>query len=153
MTLTWRSVYQRLARAFPHEFKLAWGDEMLQTGEDAIDQVAMRHGVGGLLRLVADLALRLPVEYLSEMRRDMQYAARALSKSPGYALVGIASLGLGIGLTTNVYNSAWVLFTRTLPGVASPQQLVTAETTASYPYIERYRDQKDLFSGDRKSVV
>ena len=28
-------VYERLAQAFPHEFKLAHGDEMLQTGKAA----------------------------------------------------------------------------------------------------------------------
>jgi hypothetical protein len=30
---------------------------------------------------------RLPLEYLIEMRRDLQYAMRALIKSPGFALV------------------------------------------------------------------
>ena len=146
MNIAW-PVYRRLADAFPHEFKLAYGDEMMQLGEDAMKQLARRHGVIGLIRLIADIAIRLPIEYLSEMRRDMQYAARALAKSPSYALVGILSLALGIGLTTNVYTQAWVLFTRTLSGVANPKQLVTAETPASYPYIERYRDQKDLFTG------
>ena len=109
--------------------------------------VAKRHGVLGLVRLIADLLLRLPIEYLNEMRRDLPYAARTLMKSPGYAVVGIVSMGLGIGLTTNVYSSAWVLLTRTLPGVANAEQLVTAENPASYPYIERYREQKNLFAG------
>ena len=146
MKIAWL-IYRRLAEAFPHEFKLAFGDEMMQAGEDSIGEVAKRHGIAGVVRLIGDLALRLPLEYLSEMRRDMQYAARALTKSPGYALVGIASMGLGIGLTTNIYSQAWVLLTRPLSGVANPNQLVTAETPTSYPYIERYRDQKDLFTG------
>ncbi|MGB6156645.1 MAG: ADOP family duplicated permease [Acidobacteriaceae bacterium] len=147
MTNVWRRVYRRLAAAFPHEFKLAYGDEMLQAGEDAIDEVAKRHGALGLMRLIADLVMRLPVEYLNEMQRDLPYAVRALVKSPGYAVVGIVSMGLGIGLTTNVYTQQWVLMTRPLAGVASPKQLVTAETPASYPYIEQYREQKDLFAG------
>ncbi|MFZ0689420.1 MAG: ADOP family duplicated permease [Acidobacteriaceae bacterium] len=147
MTNVWRRVYRRLAEAFPHEFKLAYGDEMLQAGEDAIDEVAKRHGALGLMRLIADLVMRLPVEYLNEMRRDLPYAVRALVKSPGYAVVGIVSMGLGIGLTTNVYTQQWVLMTRPLAGVASPKQLVTAETPASYPYIEQYREQKELFAG------
>jgi macrolide transport system ATP-binding/permease protein len=146
MKTAWK-IYTRLAEAFPHEFKLAFGDEMMQAGEDSIGEVAKRHGIAGLVRLIGDLALRLPVEYLSEMRRDLQYAARTLAKSPGYALVGIASMGLGIGLTTNMYTQQWVLLTRTLSGVAHPNQLVTGETATSYPYIERYRDQKDLFAG------
>ena len=146
MNIAW-PIYRGLAAAFPHEFKLAFGDEMMQAGEDAIADVAKRHGVLGLVRIIADLLVRIPIEYLNEMRRDLPYAARSLMKSPGYALVGIVSMGLGIGLTTNVYSSSWALLTRTLPGVANAEQLATAENPASYPYIERYREQKNLFSG------
>lgn len=147
MKLSWRSIYSGLAQAYPHEFKLAYGDEMLQAGEDSIDEVARRHGVLGLLRLLLDLLFRLPVEYLSEIRYDLPYAVRTLLKSPGFALVGIVSMGLSIGLTTNVYTQMWALLVRSLPGVTRPAQLVTAETPASYPYIEQYRDQKNLFTG------
>lgn len=147
MTMTWRSVYRRLAQAFPHEFKLAYGDEMLQTGDDAIDEIAKRHGIFGLLRLTLDLVLRLPIEYVNEMRRDIPYAVRSLLKSPGYAVVGIVSLGLGIGLTTNLYSSAWLLLTRPLAGVANASRLQTAEKPVSYYYIEQYRERKALFSG------
>ncbi|MFZ0274341.1 MAG: ADOP family duplicated permease [Acidobacteriaceae bacterium] len=146
MNIAW-PIYRRLAEAFPHEFKLAYGDEMLQTGEDAIGEVAKRHGVFGLMRLIADLALRLPIEYLNEMRQDLPYAVRTLLKSPGFALVGILSMGLGIGLTTSVYSSSWAVMTRPLAGATQPNRLVTAESPVSYPYIERYREQKDLFAG------
>ena len=147
MNITWRSVYRRLAQAFPHEFKLGYGDEMLQAGEDAIGTLAHRHRVTGLMRLVGDLAIRMPVEYLSEMRSDLRYAARALAKSPGYALVGIVSMGLGIGLTTTLYSSGWALLTRPLAGVAHAKRLVAAEKPVSYYYVEQYREQKDLFTG------
>jgi predicted permease len=146
MNMAW-PIYRRLAAAFPHEFKLAFGNEMMQTGEDAIAHISKRHGVLGLVPLIADLLLRLPIEYLNEMRRDLPYAVRTLIKSPGYALVGIVSMGLGIGLTTNVYSSGWALLTRALPGVNHGEQLVTAMSPASYPYLERYREQKNLFAG------
>jgi hypothetical protein len=97
-----RRIYRRLAQAFPHEFKLAYGPEVMQLGEDVVEEIAKRHGTAGLIRLVADIAIRVPIEYLSEMRGDMRYAWRALVKSPGFALVGIISMGLGIGLTTDV---------------------------------------------------
>ncbi|HEX5235099.1 MAG TPA: ADOP family duplicated permease [Silvibacterium sp.] len=147
MKITWRSVYRRLAEAFPHEFKMAFGDEMMQAGEDAIGEVAKRHGVPGLIGLVGDLAIRLPMEYLGEMRQDLRYAARVLAKSPGYALVGIVSMGLGIGLTTVLYSSGWSLLTRPLAGATHAKRLVTAEKPVSYYYIEQYREHKDLFGG------
>ncbi|MBI3447311.1 MAG: ABC transporter permease [Acidobacteria bacterium] len=146
MSLAWR-IYRRLAQAFPHEFKLAYGREVMQLGEDVVQEIAKRHGAGGLIRLIADIAIRVPFEYLSEMRRDMRYALRALIKSPGFALVGIISMGLGIGLTTNVYSSKWALLFCDLPAAANARMLVMPEKPVSYYYIEQYRDLKDLFTG------
>lgn len=146
MRIAWR-VYRRLAQAFPHEFKLAFGEGMMQAGEEAVDDIAKRHGAAGLIRLIADIAIRLPIEYLTEMRHDMRYAARALVKSPGFALVGIISMGLGIGLTTNIYSSNWALLTRDLPATAHAKDLAMPEKPVSYYYIEQYREQKNLFAG------
>src|SRR5208283_4707863 len=73
-------IYRQLAEAFPHEFKLVYGPELEQLGEDVVEDVARRHGIAGLIRLVADIALRLLAEYLSEIRRDLRYAVRALIK-------------------------------------------------------------------------
>ncbi len=147
-------IYRRLAQAFPHEFKLVYGPEVMQLGEDVVEEIAKRHGAGGLIRLIADIAMRVPLEYLSEMRGDMRYAWRALIKSPGFALVGIISMGLGIGLTTNVYSSKWAVLFRDLPAAANAKKLVMLQQSAdgdlaavSYYYIEQFREQKSLFTG------
>jgi macrolide transport system ATP-binding/permease protein len=147
-------IYRRLAQAFPHEFKLAYGPEVTQLGEDMVEEIARRHGAAGLIRLIMDIAIRVPIEYLSEIRGDMRYAFRALLKSPGFALVGIISMGLGIGLTTNVYSSKWALLFRDLPAAANAKSLVMLQESedgdvapASYYYIEQYREQKNLFTG------
>ncbi len=146
MNFAWR-VYRRLAQAFPHEFKLAYGTDVMQLGEDVVGEIAKRHGVPGLVRLIADIAIRVPLEYLSEMRRDMRYAARALIKSPGFALVGIISMGIGIGLTTNVYSTKWELIFREIPAAENAKRLVTPEKPVSYYYVEQYREQRSLFAG------
>src|SRR5581483_5116110 len=140
------SLYVRLARAFPHEFKMVYGYEMTQLGEDMVKDIAKRHGIVGLIRLVLDIAMRLPIEYLSEMRQDLRYAARGLVKSPGFALVGIVSMGIGMGLTTYVYSAKLQLLLRALPA-ANASRLVLPERPVSYYYIEQYRDQKSLFTG------
>ncbi len=142
-----KRIYRRLAQAFPHEFNLVYGEEVMRAGEEVIEQIAKRRGAAALFRLIADIAIRLPLEYLSEMRHDMRYALRALIKSPGFALVGIVSIGLGIALTTHVYSSNWALMTRELPSAANAQRLVMPEKPVSYYYIEQYRDQKGLFAG------
>ena len=147
-------LYRRLAQAFPHEFKVAYGADVLRAGEDAIEDIARRQGAMGLVRLIADIAVRVPLEYLSEMRSDVRYAVRGLRKSPGFALVGIISMGLGVGLTTNVYSSKWAVFYRELPGAANAKRLVMVQQSldgdlapVSYYYVEQYREQKSLFSG------
>jgi predicted permease len=100
-----------------------------------------------LVRLVADIAIRMPLEYLSEMRGDFRYAARGLIKSPGFALVGIVSLGIGIGLTTMIYDSKWQMISRELPAAANAKRLAMPEKPVSYYYVEQYRAQKSLFTG------
>lgn len=140
-------IYRKLAHAFPHEFKLAYGTEVEHLGEDIVEQVAARQGFFGLLRLLGDIAVRVPIEYLSEMRRDMRYAVRTLAKSPGFALVAIVSMGLGIGLTTMVYASKWQVVTRKLPGAANASSLVMPEKPLSYYNVEQLREEKGLFTG------
>ncbi len=140
-------IYRRLAQAFPHEFKLAYGADVTQLGNDVVEEIARRHGTLGLIRLIADIAIRVPLEYLSEMRRDTRFAARALIKSPGFALVGIISMGLGIGLATNVYSSKWTLIFRELPAAANARSLAMPEKPVSYFYIEQFREQKSIVAG------
>jgi predicted permease len=140
-------MYRRLARAFPHEFKLAYGAEVMQLGEDVVGEITKKHGAVGLVRLIADIMIRVPLEYLNEMRGDMRYALRALIKSPGFALVGILSMGIGIGLTTNLFDSRWQFIFRQLPAADNAERLVMPEKLVSYYYIEQFRDQKRLFSG------
>jgi len=116
-------------------------------GEDVVEDIAKRQGVAGLVRLIVDIAIRVPLEYVSEMRGDMRYGLRALIKSPGFAMVGIISMALGIGLTTNVYSAKWQMLFRDLPAVTNAKRLVIPEKPVSYYYIEQYRQEKSLFAG------
>jgi predicted permease len=140
-------MYRRLADAFPHEFKLSYGTDVMQLGEDVVEEISKKHGIAGLIRLLADIAIRVPLEYLSEMRRDLRYAVRALIKSPGFALVGIISLGLGMGVTTSVFTKMWTQLFRELPRVTNPNELAMPDSPVSYYYIEQYRAQKGLLQG------
>jgi len=138
-------IYRRLALAFPHEFQMIYGADVMDVGQEAIDDLWAQHGFVDLLRLLADIAVRLPIEYLSELRQDLAYAFRTLLKAPGFAAVGILSLALGIGIAT-VWSSEFInLILRDMPGAKNPDRLVL--TKSSYPYFERFRDQRSLFTG------
>ena len=58
-------MYRRLARTFPHEYRMICGDGLEQLGEDVTPLIWREQGVIGLVRLFADLALRLPLEYFA----------------------------------------------------------------------------------------
>jgi len=78
-----------------------------------------------------------------ELHQDLRYAIRALVRSPGFALVAVVSLGLGVGINTIVFSVTNALVLRPLPVVA-PDQLAFLQTsfgpTLSYP---NYRDLRD----------
>jgi len=58
-------LYRRAARAFPYEFRAVCGNGLEQLGEDVVPLVWQQQGAVGMIRLFADLAMRLPYEYLS----------------------------------------------------------------------------------------
>jgi predicted permease len=143
-TLTLR-LYRALARAFPHEFKNVYGEEMLQVAEEAVEPVWKRFGVIGLLRLLLDIALRVPVEYAAELRADVRYGARMLAGSPGFTAVALVSLTLGICIATCAYSEVNGLL-RDLPGVSDPANLVSIQRPVSYPDYKQYKALGGLFS-------
>ena len=139
-------LYRRLADAFPHEFKNLYRQELLQTTGDSIEFIWQEHGTVGLLRLLLDIAVRVPAEYAKEIRQDLRYGLRTLAKSPGFTAVALISLTLGICIATCAISEMNGLVLRTLPGVPHPEQLVAVLAPTSYPNFKRYQEEKKLFS-------
>ena len=139
-------LYRGMASAFPDEFQNVYGEELLQTGEDAIEPVWRRHGLPGLGRLLLNTAIRLPIEYFAEWRKDVRYALRSLAGSAGFTAVALVSLILGICVATCAYSEMNGLL-RNLPGAHDPDQLVALRSPVSYPTYKQYRELNDLFSG------
>src|SRR5688572_23508882 len=137
------SLYRRLARAFPHEFWMIYGQDLERLGEDAAPEIWRRHGVLGLLRFLVDIAIRLPIEYFAEFRQDAIYAARTLASSPGVTAVAILSLTLGMGVCVTFFTQInWI--TRPILIYRDPQSLVAIEVPVSFPQFERFRSEKGI---------
>jgi predicted permease len=85
---------------------------------------------------------------------DLRYAARTLRNSPGFTIIAIITLGLGMAVNTTVFSVINGLILRPLP-VAHPEQIaVLAMQQAgtpgfqrfSYPDYQDIRQQTDAFS-------
>ncbi len=135
------TLYRRLASAYPHEFRMLYGEDMDRLGEDAVPEARRQYGLTGLLRLLADIAIRLPATHLAEIRQDVRYALRVLAKSPGFVLVTVLSVAIGIGMCSAVRSEIQSIV-GPAAGLRDPETLATFRwSTVSYPYIERYREQ------------
>jgi predicted permease len=91
---------------------------------------------------------------MSSFWRDLRYAARTLAKSPGFTIIAIVTLGLGMAVNTTVFSVINGMLLRPLPVPHAEQITVLAMQQAgtpgvqkfSYPDYQDIRSQADSFS-------
>ncbi|HEX8145945.1 MAG TPA: ABC transporter permease [Pyrinomonadaceae bacterium] len=79
--------------------------------------------------------------------RDVRYGSRMLARSPGFTLVAVVSLALGIGVNTAVFSLFNAVLIRALPVVRGQERLVWLRAPSSYPDYLDYREQAQGFEG------
>ncbi len=88
------------------------------------------------------------------MLQDIRYALRWLARSPGFALVAILSIGLGVGVNTAMFSLVDTLLFKPLP-VSDPDSLVDVFTvggdgdeyaTSSFADFADLKAQNDVFT-------
>ncbi len=86
--------------------------------------------------------------------RDLRFAFRQLARAPGFSLIAVLTLGLGIGAISALFNIVNALLFRP-PGYRDPKTLVDVYQTSpgfrygttSYPDYADLRDQNSVFDG------
>src|SRR5262245_46929149 len=52
---------------------------------------------------------------IADLRQDLRYGARMLLKQPGFTLLAVLTLGLGIGATTTIFSAIWNILLNPFP--------------------------------------
>ena len=86
--------------------------------------------------------------------QDLRFGARMLAKNPGFTIVALLTLALGIGANTAIFSVLDPLLLRKLP-VHNPDELVWINSAGTLGPLEsseiesyyRYRDKNPVFSG------
>ena len=71
-------------------------------------------------------------QFVEELRTDVRYGLRWLTRSPGFAAAAILSLGLGIGANTAVFSLLDAVLLKSLP-VAHPESLAVMSYVTGHP--------------------
>ena len=120
-------------------------------------QEARRHALvklGGLEATKEGLREQRALPLVETLARDVRHGMRRLARSPGFTIVALLSLTLGIGANTAIFSLLNTAALRPLP-IEKPGELVAvanatggqAFPTFSYPNYRDLRDRSDAFSG------
>jgi putative ABC transport system permease protein len=127
--------FRALLRLFPTEFRGDFGRQMAEDFRDQRDDAAGRRGRRGPVRLwlrtIADIIWRAPLEHADVLRRDAAYALRMLHKRPAATATVVASIAIGVGLTTTLFTVVNSVLWQSLPFPSADRLVRVIEVDSS----------------------
>lgn len=149
-------LFRKFLRMFPIEFREEFGGEMEEVFQEQLRDAERRKRPRGLLKIwvetIADLFKMAPREHLSVLRRDAGYAVRVMRANPGFTIIALVTLALGIGANTAIFSIVNAACLRPLP-FPEPDRIYLAQRTGnriggvsiSLPIYLEWQSKKGLF--------
>ncbi len=122
-------------------------------------RIAARRKLGPVLRVKEDTRAAWGWLWLERLWQDLRHSCRMLVKNPGFTLVAVLSLAIGVGANCAMFSMADMMLFRPLP-VPQPREVLTLGSTnfqisasqydflrASYPDYVDVRDHSQSFAG------
>ena len=110
---------------------------------------------GGIERIKEEGRHSRKFQWVEELWRDLQYAVRILRRDPGFTLVALLTLALGIGVNTAIFSVIYGVLLKPLPFEDGNRIVVVRQTAPlagqnnvpfSVKEIADYREQNTTFN-------
>jgi predicted permease len=148
------SFWRKLRGLFPSQ--RAAQEREMQEELESLKAIAGKNELGNLTRVAEDARETWRWNWLETLWQDIRYSARTLRKSPGFTIIAIVVLSLGIGLNLTFLQLINVVFLKPLP-VRDPETLVLVNIQNTFGSLtiaamDELQQNTDVFSATIRSL-